>query len=269
MINFVSVKDPIMKLFKILFLALPVVSLTAEAQGIVNRLKQKALEAGEKAIERKIDPGANTGNPGSNPSAGNTSDRPANTSGGGLVTTPPDVRQNIADAEASYRSGKYSDARYAVRQAMLGVEMEIGQKVLKSLPESVQGLRFIQEADKVTSTGFGWVGLTIHREYSAGSKYFAVDIANNSALVSAVNAYLASGAYAQQTFGEQNWKQTKFKEHRAVIEYNPDSGYKLSVPFGQTSVIVFEGRNFASEQEMMNAANVFDLEGIKAKLGEK
>lgn len=269
MINFVSVKDPIMKICKILFLALAVISFTAEAQGIVNRLKQKALDAGEKAIERKIDPTPGSGNTGNNPAPGNTSERPANTSGGGLVTTPPDVRQNIAEAETSYRSGKYSDARYAVRQAMLGVEMEIGQKVLKSLPETVQGLRFKPEADQVTSTGFGWVGLTIHREYGSGNKYFAVDVANNSALVSAVNAYLASGAYAQQTSGEQNWKQTKFKDHRAVIEYDPGSGYKLSVPFGQTSVIVFEGRNFASEQEMMNAANVFDLNAIKSKLGEK
>ncbi len=258
-----------MKVLRIFILVVSVGSFTAQAQGIVNRLKQKAVEAGEKAIERKIDPTPNSGNPGNNPSSGNSSGRPANTTGGGLVTTPPDVRQNIADAEASYRSGKYSDARYAVRQAMLGVEMEIGQKVLKSLPETVQGLRFKPESDQVTSTGYGWVGLTIHREYSSGNKYFTVDIANNSALVSAVNAYLASGAYAQQTSGEQNWKQTKFKDHRAVIEYNEASGYKLSVPFGQTSVIVFEGRNFASEQEMMNAANVFDLNSIKAKLGEK
>ncbi|MCS6974144.1 MAG: hypothetical protein NZM13_06620 [Cyclobacteriaceae bacterium] len=258
-----------MKFLKTLLLLLPLLSFSAGAQGIVNRLKQKALEAGEKALEKKVDPTPNTGNTGNNPSSGNTSDRPANTSGGGLVTTPPDVRQNIADAESAFRGGRYSDARYAVRQAMLGVEMEIGQKVLKSLPEAVQSLRFKPEADRVTSTGYGWVGLTIHREYGSGNKYFAVDIANNSALVAGVNAYLASGAYAQQTSGEQNWKQTKFKGYRAVIEYNQSSGYKLSVPFGQTSVIVFEGRNFSSEQEMMNAANVFDLDAIKTKLGEK
>lgn len=262
-----------MKRFIILLMLLPALFYSAQAQGIVNRLKQKAMEAGEKALEKKIDPTppntGNTGNTGNNPSSGNASGRPANNTGGGLVTTPPDVRQNIADAESSFRSGQYSDARYAVRQAMLGVEMEIGQKVLKSLPESVQGLRFKPEADQVTSTGFGWVGLTIHREYSSDNKHFSVNIANNSALVAGVNAYLASGAYAQQTSGEQNWKQTKFKDHRAVIEYNQSSGYKLSVPFGQTSIIVFEGRNFASEQEMMNAANVFDLGSIKTKLGEK
>ncbi|GIV36948.1 MAG: hypothetical protein KatS3mg032_1327 [Cyclobacteriaceae bacterium] len=174
--------------------------LSVPAQNVLNRLKQKAVEAGEKAIERKINPAPNTNN-GNNPAPASTSGKPANTSGGGLVTTPPDVRQNIADAEASFRTGNYSEARYAVRQAMLGVEMEIGQMVLKSLPETVQGLPFNAGADRVTSTGFGWVGLTIHREYRSGNKHFAVDIANNSALVSGVNAYLASGRLCPANFG--------------------------------------------------------------------
>ncbi len=239
------------------------------AQGVLNRLKQKAMEAGEKAVEKKINPTSGQGNSGNQPAPGSTSGKPANTSGGGLITTPPNVQQNIADAEAAYRSRNYTDARYAIRQAMLGVEMEIGQKVLKSLPETVQGLRFNPEADQVTSMGFGWVGLTIHREYEAGNKYLSVDVANNSALIAGVNAYLASGGYAQQSAGGENWKQTRVKGYKAIIEYSQSSGYKISIPIGQTSVVVIEGRNFASEKEIMNAAEVFDLDGIKTKLGEK
>jgi hypothetical protein len=83
-----------------------------------------------------------------------------------------------------------------------------------------------------------------------------------------VNAYL-SGGYAQQTGGQQNWKQTKVKGYRAVIEYSEGSGYELSVPIGQSSVIVFEGINFASESEMMKAAEVFDIDAIKKELGEQ
>ena len=81
--------------------------------------------------------------------------------------------------------------------------------------------------------------------------------------------YLANGGYAQNTNGQQNWKQTKVKGYRAVIEYNESSGYKLSVPVGQSSIIIFEGINFANEQEMMNAANQIDIDGIKKHLGEK
>jgi hypothetical protein len=81
--------------------------------------------------------------------------------------------------------------------------------------------------------------------------------------------YLANGGYAQQTNGQQNWKHTKVKGHRAIIEYDESSGYKLSVPLGQSSLIVWEGVNFASEQEMMSAANAFDIDAIKNTLGEK
>jgi hypothetical protein len=87
--------------------------------------------------------------------------------------------------------------------------------------------------------------------------------------MASVNMYLANGGYAQQTNGQQNWKQVKVKGHRGIIEYDESSGYKLSVPLGQSSLIVWEGVNFASEQEVMSAANAFDIDGIKNTLGEK
>src|SRR5438552_7778743 len=48
-----------------------------------------------------------------NQSSSNTSSgKPTNTKGGGLTnTTPPDVNQQIADAEKSQAAGSYSDAR--------------------------------------------------------------------------------------------------------------------------------------------------------------
>ncbi|MGC1243474.1 MAG: hypothetical protein WA874_17910 [Chryseosolibacter sp.] len=249
---------------------------TAEGQGFVNKLKQKADEAASKALEKKAkekagiedteeqqqeQQGANSNSTGKN--------RPANKGGGGLIATPPDVKQNLADAESAYKTGSYGEARYAVQQAMLGVEMEIGKKVLESLPASVSGLDKVQEADQVTSSGYGWAGLTIHREYLKDDKQLTATVANNSAWMTAVNMYLANGGYAQTTNGEQNWKQTKVKGHRAIIEYDENSGYKLSVPLGQTSLIVWEGVNFTSEQDMMSAANAFDIDGIKNMLGEK
>lgn len=242
-------------------------------QGVVGKLKQKAAQVGEQAIEKKANEKIGVNQPENTPPGGNLpgtsgNNNPANTTGGGLVMTPPDVKENIADAESSYKAGNYSDARHALKQAMLGVEMEIGNKVLKSLPESVIGLKKLEDGDQVTSMGYGWVGLTIQRQYENDNKQLNVTIANNSAWMSAVNMYLSNANYAS-TGSQQNWKQTKVKGYRGVIEYSDHSGYKLSVPIGQSSLLVWEGINFASEQEMMNAANVFDLDGIKNKLGEK
>jgi hypothetical protein len=152
---------------------------------------------------------------------------------------------------------------------MLGVELQIGQAILKSLPETVAGLKKDAAADQVASTSWGWAGLTIHREYSEGDKQFRITIANNSAWMAAINLYFNNAGYAQQTNGQQNWKQTKLKGYKAVIEYDKSSGYKLSVPLGQTSLLIFEGVNFATEADMMTAAGQIDLDGIKKSLGEK
>ncbi|MBX2898975.1 MAG: hypothetical protein KF775_04970 [Cyclobacteriaceae bacterium] len=250
----------------------------AQAQ-VLNRLKQRVENNAEQKAGKEIDKlftgkdknqnqnsqqgqggTTNSGNAG----GGNN---PSN-QGGGLISTPPDVKQNLADAEAAYRKNSYGEARYAVQQAMLGVELEIGNKVLKSLPETVAGLNKEAQSDQVTSTGWGWAGLTIHREYSTKDKEFRVTIANNSVWMAGVNAYLAGG-YAQQTNGQQNWKQTKVKGYRAIIEFNESSGYKLNVPLGQSSLIVFEGVSFATEGDMMKAAETFNLDEIKKELGEQ
>jgi hypothetical protein len=253
-----------MKIKIIFAIALTVLLHTGYAQGVVGRIKQRAEQAANQAIDRKINEKIGGSQPNSNTLGGNGgSNSPSNTMGGGLVTSPPDVKGNISEAESSYKSGNYSDARHALKQAMLGVEMEIGNKVLKSLPESVAGLGKIADADQVTSMGYGWVGLTIHREYASGNKQLDVTIANNSAWFSAINMYMTNA-----NSGEQNWKQTKVKGYKGVIEYNDGSGYKLSVPIGQSSLIIWEGINFASEQDMMNAADVFDIENIKKILGE-
>lgn len=255
-------------------------SSSVNAQGLLKKMKQKAADVAEKVVDKKTDELIN----GKTNSQGNTSgseagggtmgtsnsrNRPSNKGGAGLVTTPPDVKENLASAESSFKSGSYGEARYAVQQAMLGVEMEIGQKLLKSFPETVAGLPKQAEQDQVTSTGWGWAGLTVQSEYLKDDKQFTLTLANNSVWMSAVNMFLANGSYGQTTGGQQNWKQTKLKGNRAVIEYDDSSGYKLSVPIGQTSLLVFEGVNFANEQDFMAAANQFDIDGIKKTLGEK
>jgi hypothetical protein len=268
-------------------LAAMLLSYTGQAQ-IGNRLKNKVANKGEQKAGEAIDnlfngkkkgqnsgtgsssgsTGGNSGSSaGSNGSGGN---HPSNNGGGGLVSTPPDVKQNLADAETAYKKSSYGEARYAVQQAMLGVELEIGNNILKSLPESISGLNKQADADQVTSTGYGWAGLTIQREYNdKKDKEVRVTIANNSVWMAGVNAYLANGGYAQQTNGQQNWKQTKVKGHRAIIEYDDSSGYKLSVPIGQSSLIVYEGVNIASEADMIKAAETLDIDGIKKQLGEQ
>jgi hypothetical protein len=263
------------------------ISCHANAQ-VLNRLKQKAEGKGEQKAGEAIDnlfggkkkqnqntngttgtSGDNGGSTGSGTNSSGNSNA-VNKGGAGLISTPPDVKQNLNDAEASYKKASYGESRYAVQQAMLGVELEIGNNILKSLPETISGLKKDVSADQVTSTGYGWAGLTIQRKYSdSKDKELRLTVANNAMWMSAVNMYMNSGGYAQQTNGQQNWKQIKVKGYRAIIEYNEGSGYKLSVPLGQASLIVYEGVNFANENELITAASAVDFDSIKKMLGEQ
>ncbi|MDQ3291406.1 MAG: hypothetical protein M3Q05_08970 [Bacteroidota bacterium] len=239
----------------------------AKAQ-LLNKVRQKLENAAEQSVNKALgtDKNAST-SPTPSTSSGN---RARNKGGAGLVTTPPDVKENLTDAESKYKAGQYGQSRAALQQAMLGVEMEIGQKILKSLPESISGLKKNTESDQVTSTGWGWAGLTIQRQYTdSNEKELTVTVVNNAALLSAVNLYLSNGSYSQTTGGKQDWKQTKVKGNKAVIEYDESTGYKLTVPVGQSSVLVYEGVNFKDEPELMAAANAVDIAGIKKMLGEK
>lgn len=246
------------------------------SQGLLKKLKkqteQKILKKSDDVLEEAIfgednsNPN-NSGNNSSNP-GNNSNSNMKNTSGGGLIVEPPDVLKNINDAEQAFTVKNYGTAKYSVRQAMLGIEMEIGHNILESFPESVDGLNKVDDMDQVSSMSFGFVGLTMERVYQGGNKELKVSVGNNSALLSAANMMLSSGAYST-TSSDQNYKQTTFKGYRAVLQYDNSSGYTLSVPFGQSSIFVLNGVNYSSETEMMTAAENFDLEPIKKELGEK
>jgi hypothetical protein len=282
-------KHPYMKIIAgCIVLAAVCLAFSADAQ--FNKLKQKlenkAASKVESTVDKTLDGGSsNTGQGSGNAGGSNngmagsgSSTTSSNTGGGmsqnqgggGLNSSAPDVNQNLIDADAAYKSGKYGEARYSVQQAMLGVELQIGNNILKSLPETISGLPKDAASDQVTSTGSGWAGLTIVRRYTNNNnKDFKVTVANSAMMMAGVNAYLNSAGYAQQTGGQQNWKQTKLKGNRAIIEYSEGSGYKLSVPLGQSTLVVFEGVSYANENEMKTAASSVDVDSIKKMLGEQ
>jgi hypothetical protein len=98
-----------------------------------------------------------------------------------------------------------------------------------------------------------------------------VTIGNNSVYSGFVDMYFNNAAYmqTQSNSKDQNVKQTKVKNYRALITYDDSRGYTLMVQLGQSSLIVWECVNFATEQDVMNAANVFNIDSIKKMLGEQ
>lgn len=243
---------------------------TVEAQ-FLKKLKEKANQALGKAVPATS---TDTNTPAADQSGNNSNSsngKPTNKGGGGLKnTTPPDVTQQITDAETAHAAAKYSDARYSIQQALVGVEIQLGKEILLSLPNPVIGLQKDTSQDKVSSTQWGWNNLTIQRIYSdKKDKELTVTIGNNVMYAGMVNLYFSNAYGVQSDSKDQNVKQIKVKGNKAVIEYTDSKGYTLIVSLGQSAMIVWECINFADENEVMNAANSFDIDGIKKTLGEQ
>jgi hypothetical protein len=176
----------------------------------------------------------------------------------------------MASSESSFKANKYSESRYALQQAILGVELKIGQEILKSMPEELQGMPKIPESDKVASGGWGWTGLTINREYQKGDKFMGVSIQDFSYLGPAWAMYFnGSMMNTQMENNEQKMKNIMVKGNKGVISFDASKGYTVVVMLTQGSALVWDGVNYASEQEMMDAVNFFDIDKIKNFLGEK
>jgi len=227
------------------------------SQGVLRKMKDKTED---KIVEGIFGKEEETKTESTDQSSSSTV---TNKSGAGLNNTAPDVKLNITNAKSAYKDKKYKEARDAIRQALLGVELEMGKKVLEGLPNSVNGLNKIDEEDRVTSASIGFVGLVIERVYRKDDKELKFTVGSDAALLAPVNM----GAYVAST--DQNQKQVKLKGYNGVLEYNEGSGYKLSVPFGQSSVLILEGVNYANEQEIMSSAEEFDIDKIKKELGEQ
>lgn len=217
-------------------------------------------------------PADNTSTTGAdNNTAVDANGKPVNKGGGGLKNTPPpDVNQQIIDAEQAHTAANYSDARYSIQQALIGVEIQLGRELLKSLPDPVVGLPKDTTQDKVMSTQWGWNNMTMQRIYTdKKDKQLTVTIGNNALYSGVANLYFNNAYMVQADANDQNIKQVKVKGNKAIIQYEDSKGYTLMVPLGQSGLIVWECINFADETEVMNAANTFDIDGIKKMLGEQ
>lgn len=250
------------------------------SQGILKKAKDKINKAADKALGNEVEKktgipseqpvdnsGGNTGSTGNTGSSG----KPANKGGGGLSNTePPDVKIQMTEAETAHNAKNFSDARYSLQQALMGVEIQLGRQILKSLPPTVSGLAADTLQDKVMSTQWGWSNLSIQRAYKDGADKQLTILIGNAGIYSGIaTMYFANAGMMESSGDKQNFKQVRVKGNKAIIQYEDSKGYTLIVQLGQTSMIVWECINFANEQEVMTAANSFDIDGIKKMLGEQ
>ena len=258
--------------FLLLFCICGSVFNSGQAQ-ILKKLKDKIED---KAVKKIIGEDDNkTGGNNSNNNVGNSqsssnSGRPSNKGGGGLTnSTPPDVLKQITEAEKAHTEAKYSDSRYFIQQALVGVEIQLGRELLISLPADILGLKKDSTQDRVMSTQWGWNNLSIQRVYNdKKDKELNITIGNNILYSGMLSLYFG-GMYTRADSKDQNIKQVRVQGNKAVIEYDDDKGYTLIMPLGQSSMIVWNCINFKDENEVMKAAESFNIDDIKKRMGEQ
>lgn len=220
------------------------------AQGFLKKLKDKASDVANRAVDKKIDKAVGIDNSTENTTSADQSSssssssgrmgRPSNKVGEGLKnTTPPDVTQQITDAETAQASGNLSEARYSIQQALLGIELQLGKEILKNLPPAVGDLAKDTLEDRVTSTQWGWANLMIQRIYRKDDKQLSILVGNNS-MYSGFMDILFAGNYTQSNGETQNFKQIKVKGNKAVIKFGEREGYTVLVQLGQAGMITLK-----------------------------
>lgn len=209
----------------------------------------------------------------------NRSGRPSNTKGKKLSPNSIDVAQEIKNAENNLSKNDYKHSRNSIQQAILGLEVALAYKILESLPTEVTGLKAFADTDNVSASGAGYTGLTINREYIADNlnkaednndeeqRFLEFSLVNSSLYVSGITAYIANPVYSSSDSGDK--KIIQYNNTNCLLEYNDYEGYKLSVPAGQNTLVQFKCINFEDENEVLAAANSFDINKIKNYLGEK
>lgn len=251
--------------FKVILLCLSSFFIVESTQAqVLRKLRQKAEQAIDKAVDKAIDKelGLDKGN--NNSTNTNTSDNPS-AAGRGTKLTPPDVSQHIQEANTAVASQNYTTAKFEIQQAILGVELEIGYKILENLPSNVSGMSFDENNDQVSSSGYGFVGFTVGRSYEGSSKVLNFSVVSNNVLVSAYGSAMTNSSYSSSE-GEQ--KTINIDGNRGVLRFE-NGNYELGIPLGQTSIILFDCDGFTDENEVVNAAKLFKINEIKQQLGEQ
>lgn len=170
-----------------------------------------------------------------------------------------DFTSSAQTAKQSYSSGNLENTRFALQQMLQSIDLISGKEVLKVLPESFGGMSAQSATDQV-STGTGFAGVIIHREYRSGDKMASMEVISNSPLISSLNAMLAMPFMGAGNNGDR--MVTKIDGYKALIQKGAEDQkvtYDVQIPLGSTLITV-KTENFTDDiQKLVSAIPVAQI----------
>jgi len=222
------------------------------SEGQFKSLKDKIKSKAEKAAKSVLGDDDNSGN---NPSSSPNSSNGSSSSTSGKKLTPPNVMEHLGNAKSALSADQFSNARFEIKEAMRGVELEIGYKILETMPPSAAVLYPDKSQDQVYSTGVGFAGLVVSRTYGSAAKKIVATIGDNS-IYGASYSMLINSSYANN---DGNHKNVTVQGNRGVVTFDGSNSYTLGVPIGQNSIFILACNGCSEEGDVMTAAEDFDL----------
>jgi len=146
-----------------------------------------------------------------------------------------DVNQKLDEAQTAYKSGDLESSRFALQEALQGINQAIGREILGLLPQELFGLPKIESGDNVTGTSIMFAGLFVNRRYEAETKNASVEIVSDSPLMAGINAFMALPAFM---VSDPNQKRIKVGNYKGMLTKSEDTegniSYSAQIPIGST-----------------------------------
>lgn len=184
----------------------------------------------------------------------------------GCALNAQDVNEKLSEAEKAYQAGNFEEARFALQEALQGVNQAIGRDILDILPDNLQGMTIVEGSDNVTSANVGFAGLFVSRRYEGENTSASVEIMSDSPLVAAVNTFLSLPAIM---ISDPNQKRVRVDGYRGMQtrnEYEGNVTYEIQIPIGST-LFSFNVSGFDNEKTVSDMLNRLQV-GQIAKIAE-
>ncbi len=178
-----------------------------------------------------------------------------------------DVQARLDEAKSAYKSGNLENARFALQEALNGINQAIGQDILAILPSEINGLKFNDSLDDVTGTSAGFAGVYVSRDYAGENRIASVEIVSDSPMLAGITSLLNMPAFVGSS---PDQKRIKVQNYKALMTRSGDEegtvSYDVQMPFGN-SLLSFSTEGIEAEKEVVDMVNSLPVDQI-VKLAE-
>lgn len=174
-----------------------------------------------------------------------------------------DVQARLNEAQSAYNAGNFENARFALQEALNGINQAIGKEILGLLPASLGSMNKVDGSDNVTGASLGFAGLYVNRAYAGGTdKTASIEIVSDSPLMAGINTILTLPAFMNS---DPNQKRINVKGYKALMNKSTDDAgivsYDIQMPFGN-SLLTFKCTGITDENAVTGMINSLPIENF-------